>query len=405
MRRLKYCDHWIMGSILVLSIYGIIMIGSASAGKAAYEGVSFTLMNITKQFIFVVIGFLLMMFFRGKFHIRFIKRKLVLSYYWFMFILMIACLAFPSVNGSHAWIRLGGVMTIQPSEFMKLGLILIAAYYFVEVPKAIDSNPRRYGNKEEFIRYKRQKCLLEPWGLAFLSMINCAILQRDIGTTAIMLAIFTICFLVVPNPYYRKIQNILAVLCAIGVIGLLVGGKAISQLDLGVRVARFASWIDPMSDPYGASYQQLNGLIAFAKNGLFGAGLGNSTQKFGYIPEAYNDFITAIIFEECGIIGMLLLVIGPIGIIIWRLFYYASRIDDSKSRIILCGTASYFFFHLLLNLGGVSGLIPMTGVPLLCVSAGGSSTLCAFITLGFSQAIITSYNRRVQHDAFYARKN
>ena len=131
-------------------------------------------------------------------------------------------------------------------------------------------------------------------------------------------------------------------------------------------------------------------MIAFTDGGIFGLGLGNSIQKYDYIPEAHNDFIGAIIYEELGIFGLALMII-PTAIIIFRLLKYADQ--NNKSRVILIGIASYFMLHLFVNLGGVSGLIPMTGVPLLLASSGGSSTIAALIAIGIAQAIISKFNK------------
>ena len=158
-------------------------------------------------------------------------------------------------------------------------------------------------------------------------------------------------------------------------------------------IRRISTWLAPLSDPYDTSMQLSNALIAFNNGGLFGVGLGNSTQKFGYIPESQNDFIGAIIYEELGIIGLGLIII-PTCIIIFKLLKYSQEIKENKSRIILLGIASYFFLHLLINLGGISGLIPMTGVPLLLISAGGSSSVTAFVAVGVAQAIIAKHNRQ-----------
>ena len=161
------------------------------------------------------------------------------------------------------------------------------------------------------------------------------------------------------------------------------------------QIARFITWLDPLNDKYifGTSYQIVNGMVGYSNGGLIGRGFGNSIMKYGYIPEAQNDYISAIIAEEFGLLGMVLLLI-PYCVIIYRLFSYAMKMEDRRSKLILIGVASYFFFHLLVNLGGVSGLIPMTGVPLLLVSAGGTSTLAALTALGIAQNIIGKYNRK-----------
>ena len=147
-----------------------------------------------------------------------------------------------------------------------------------------------------------------------------------------------------------------------------------------------------MGDIEGDGWQLTNALIAFATGGLFGKGFGPPTQKYGYIPESHNDFIVAIIYEELGLVGFMLFLI-PYIIIIYKMFHYALRIKDTKSKLILYGVGLYFFTHLLVNVGGVSGFIPMTGVPLLLISSGGSSTLAAMMGLGIAQSIIAKYNR------------
>jgi len=147
-----------------------------------------------------------------------------------------------------------------------------------------------------------------------------------------------------------------------------------------------------LGDIEGDGWQLTNALIAFATGGLFGKGFGSSTQKYGYIPESHNDFIVAIIYEELGLVGFMLFLI-PYVIIIYKMFHYALRIKDTKSKLILYGVGLYFFTHLLVNVGGVSGFIPMTGVPLLLISSGGSSTLAAMMGLGIAQSIIAKYNR------------
>ena len=133
-------------------------------------------------------------------------------------------------------------------------------------------------------------------------------------------------------------------------------------------------------------------MIAFTDGGIFGLGLGNSIQKYDYIPEAHNDFIGGNYLWRTWYFW-----VGfndySNSYYIFRLLKYADQIQNNKSRVILIGIASYFMLHLFVNLGGVSGLIPMTGVPLLLVSSGGSSTIAALIAIGIAQAIISKFNK------------
>lgn len=396
MRRLKYSDHWISLSLFVISIFGVVMIGSASAGSAGEYGGTYALENMIKQGIFLIIGFVLMMLLRRKFSTRWMYPRTIKAMLIIVLILMAACLAFPSVSGSKAWIRLPFGMSIQPSEFAKIALMLMMSYYLVETPKAFKKPAhyvRRFTTIKQYEHYRLWQCVGRPLAMAAVVILFCMVLQHDFGTSVIMAGIVAVCFFCASDRYYAKFQKPLFIGLAVAFFAvILIGLPILTHVLEDYQLGRILAWLDPLSDPYNTSFHQINGLIAFAKNGFFGLGLGNSTQKFGYIPEAQNDYISAIIFEELGVFGLALIII-PYTIIIYRLFSYAYKMKDPKHKIILCGIASYFFLHLFLNLGGVSCLIPLTGVPLLCISSGGSSTIAAYVAIGIAQALISQHNR------------
>ena len=239
--------------------------------------------------------------------------------------------------------------------------------------------------KEKFL-----KCVFLPMLLVFIAAVVGVFIQKDFGTTVILVGICFVCFIGTPRQYFKKYKKMVWIFIGVcAVILTIIGTTVLQPYQLG----RIYSWLDPMSDPYNSSYQLVNALIAFSDGGLFGLGFGNSTQKYGYIAESHNDFIGAIIYEELGIIGLGLVII-PTCVVIFKLLKYSNEVKENKSRIILLGVSSYFFLHLIINLGGVSGLIPMTGVPLLLISAGGSSTVSAFVAIGIAQAIIAKHNRQ-----------
>ena len=150
--------------------------------------------------------------------------------------------------------------------------------------------------------------------------------------------------------------------------------------------------MNPFIDQYGSGYQLVNGLVSFATGGWFGLGYGNSVRKYTRFPAANTDFILAIVVEELGIIGFLLIYI-PYMVIIIRLFMYALKMKSERGKIILIGVAMYIVIHSLFNIGGVTGLIPLTGVPLLMISSGGSSTLSTMCAIGIAQAVIMRFNK------------
>ena len=274
---------------------------------------------------------------------------------------------------------------------MKVAMILILSYMLTETDAAfvVKGRFRTAELKSQFYKDKFIKCVLFPLGLMLVAFFVGAGIQKDLGTSLILAAICFICFMSTPRDYYKKYKKLVWIALGVAVVIL---GFLITAVLQGYQMERINSWLKPLENIYSSSWQLVNSLIAFADGGIFGLGLGNSIQKYDYIPEAHNDFIGAIIYEELGIFGLALIII-PTAIIIFRLLKYADEIQESKSKVILIGISSYFMLHLLVNLGGVSGLIPMTGVPILLVSSGGSSTVSALIAIGIAQAIISKYNK------------
>ena len=362
-------DKGIYISVFILAVFGIIMIGSASIGSvtSSEKTVTLAIKNMSTQTVYVIAGA------AG-------------------IILMTICRFWSDSHGSHAWIKFGGAFSIQPAEFMKIAMILIMSYFLTESDKAfvVKGRFKTAALKAAFYKEKFLKCVFLPMLLVFIAAVVGVFIQKDFGTTVILVGICFVCFIGTPRQYFKKYKKMVWIFIGVcAVILTIIGTTVLQPYQLG----RIYSWLDPMSDPYNSSYQLVNALIAFSDGGLFGLGFGNSTQKYGYIPESHNDFIGAIIYEELGIIGLGLVII-PTCVVIFKLLKYSNEVKENKSRIILLGVSSYFFLHLIINLGGVSGLIPMTGVPLLLISAGGSSTVSAFVAIGIAQAIIAKHNRQ-----------
>jgi len=382
-------DRTLYLCVFILTIYGIVMIGSASIGQTASKGPVYATVNMLKQVVFVLGGYVFMIFFARCFKKKWINASSSWVIYFIGILAMLVCLLWSDTKGSHAWIHLGP-FTIQPAEFMKIIMILFLSFHFGQLEEMciIPKNISRH-KKEELFKRKCWYCIIRPIlasGLAFGIIV---ILQKDLGSGLILGFLCMMLFFITPRPYYSKYKKLFLII--LGVLIVLFALSAAFVLKPH-QLARFTTWLNPLSDPLDSGFQLINGMIAFTYGGLFGKGFGNSTQKYGYIPESHNDFITAIIYEELGLVGFLLFLI-PYCMIIYKMFYYGMRVQDTKGKLILYGVGIYFFTHLLVNLGGVSGLIPMTGVPLLLISSGGSSTLAAMIALGIAQSLIAKYNR------------
>lgn len=382
-------DRTIYICVFILTIFGIVMIGSASVGQTATKGATYATVNMVKQAIFVAVGYVFMIFLARCFKKSWVNSSTTWVFYFIGIALLLVCLLWSS-KGSHAWIKIGP-FTIQPSEFMKLIMICFLSFHFGEIEQLcqVPSNISRR-KKEELYKRKFWYCIARPILAILVAFVIIGFVQNDLGSALIFAFICMIIFYATPRSYYSKYKKITLVLLA-GVIGL-AGLSVFFQILKPHQLGRIYTWLNPLSNPTGEGWQLTNALIAFSTGGLFGKGFGSSTQKYGYIPESHNDFISAIIFEELGVVGFMLFLI-PYVIIIYKMFDYGIKIEDTKSKLILYGIGTYFFTHLLINVGGVTGFIPMTGVPLLLISSGGSSTLAAMMSIGVAQSIIAKYNR------------
>lgn len=382
-------DRTLYICVVILTIFGIVMIGSASIGQVASKGTSYATINMVKQIVFVIFGYGFMIFFTRCFKRNWITASSTWIFYFIGIVAMLACLAW-STKGASAWIRFGTLFTIQPSEFMKIIMILFLSFHFGELEEMC-TIPKNITKEKKHELYKRKLwyCIGRPIVAILFVFVICGFVQKDLGSALILGFICMILFFVTPKIYYSKYKKLALILLGVCIVLGLFGMTFILK---PYQLGRIHTWLSPLSDTTGYGWQVSNALVAFASGGLFGRGFGASIQKNGYIPESHNDMISAIIYEELGLVGFLLFLI-PYCIIIYKMFNYAMKVQDVKGKIILYGVGTYFFIHLLVNVGGVSGLIPMTGVPLLLISSGGSSTMAAMIGIGIAQSVIAKYNR------------
>lgn len=379
-------DRAIQGAMIVLSVYGLLMIASASMGLAV-NNQRYLLLVVLKQIVFLAAGYYAMCFFARRFSLKYLQSSKFPPLAIGMGFALMACLVFPEVKGARAWIRVpvsSVDISIQPSEFAKIMTYLIIAAYCGDVRT----------------RYPRGRDIWKrPLIFIFSYLIIIAAFQSDAGSAAVIVLIAAFCMLIPANKQLKPIQGLIAGLLILGIVFFLFlmtdqGVALIEKLPLKeYQKNRFLSSINPFVDRYNTGYQLVNGLISFASGGWTGLGFGNSVRKYTNFPAANTDFILAIVVEEMGLIGFLLIFI-PYLIIVIQLFRYAMKMRSEKGRIILVGTALYLVIHCLFNIGGVTGLIPLTGVPLLMISSGGSSTLSFMSAIGIAQAVISAYRRK-----------
>lgn len=382
----KGSDLVIHYCMLILAIFGTIMVASASMGLAVSDN-SYLMKTVGKQAGFCLLGYIAMVYMSNRFHVNDLKSEGFTYIIIFMILALLLCLAFKGSSGVKAWIQLPipfFEVTIQPSEFAKIVSILIVAAYCGDVTKHFD---------------KSIDMLKRPIILLVIFCFIIWVLQSDFGSMFVLLLISCVCFLVPQHPQLKTFQKFLIgafwfLVACVTILISPVGEGIINSLGFlkQYQKNRFLSAIDPFIDQYDTGYQLVNGLVSFASGGLFGVGFGNSLRKYTDFPAVNTDYILAIIVEELGYVGFLFLMILYCAII-FSLLKYARRMKNEKGRIILVGTAMYFVFHIFLNIGGVSGLIPLTGVPLLMMSAGGSSALSIMLCVGIAQAVISAYKQ------------
>jgi len=270
-------------------------------------------------------------------------------------------------SGNINWIAIPGFGSVQPSEFAKPVMIIFLAYLFQKYNYRLKSPNKSHWNEIGVIAFA---------GIIFPAMV---FLQNDLGTTIILSVIFALMFIVSPILKTEKIKTILVVLfvmMAFIIVQLSLGNALLSDK----QKERF-DFYNPCSDYYDGGYQICNGFIAINDGGLLGVGIGNSKQV-SYIPESHTDSVFAIIAEEYGLIVCTFILIAYL-IIIFKILKLASIVNDLQNRYICFGIAIYLFLHIIINLGGLFGIMPLTGVPLPFLSYGGSfaMTLCCVLTV------------------------
>ena len=367
-------------AMILLSFFGSIMVISANINHSSTP-MSLVIVAL-RQVGFFVIGYVAMVILARYWSWDFIKKHMT-SIAIFTIALLVTPLFFPSRSGAWAWIEIPGInATIQPSEFAKITMIAILAVFLGDIKSK---------------RVSWAEMITTPSIFAVSAILIVIIFQRDLGSGVILFALAWILVLIPSAPQLRRTQWVMMVALIIGVVGLLFliskpGIVFIESLGLPeYMVNRFRAMADPFADTRNIGYQLYNSLVAFVKGNWLGVGIGNSIQKFGYLPVAQSDYILAIIVEETGFIGFVSLFVGY-SVLIGHLIVQSLTVRSERGKMVLFGTALYLLLHFILNVGGVTSLIPLTGVPLLLISAGGSSQMAIMMALGICQNIIASEN-------------
>jgi rod shape determining protein RodA len=353
-----------MLAVLALIVLGSLLVWSATSHRddltagdpAAY---------LKKQLVNVAIGLVLLMIVMATDH-RVVRIVAPLVYLASIVGLLLVLIMGSTINGSRSWLQLGG-MSIQPSEFAKLAVVIGMALLVAE---------RAEG------RWRNQIGSADVIGMLVIAGVPAVLImgQPDLGTMLVLSA------------------TVFGVLSASGAprrwLLLLAGAgvtAAVSAVAAGLlkqyQVDRFLAFTNPDLDPRGAGYNVEQARIAVGNGGLFGQGLFDGSQtRAGFVPEQHTDFIFTVAGEELGLVGAGLL-IALLGVVIWRALAIARHTDDVFGRLAAAGIACWFGFQAFQNVGMCLGIMPVTGVPLPFVSYGGSSMFAGMLAIGLLQNI------------------
>jgi cell division protein FtsW len=371
MKALKNTDKLLLILSIILFGIGLVMIFSASNiaafmryNKSPYE-------FLLKQGIWLGLGLV------GFYFLIQLSTKAYSALSWFLLILMFVLLILvfligPMINDARSWINIGS-FSFQPSEFVKVIMIIWYAAFF------------------ELNRKKLDKTIYNFFPIIISAVISALIvLQPDFGTAGIIMILSFMLYFIMPVNRLVKFKVLTTSVFAVVFVLLLY--YVFNTSSFQRQIERF-DFMNPCSEEkfYTTGNQVCNSYIAFNNGNVWGKGLGNSTQKYLYLPESHTDFIFAIVVEELGFVvssGIILLMLGVLA----RIIVIGKRSVSSRGSIICYGVAIYLFLHIAINLLGIMGLLPLTGVPLPFLSYGGSFTLSVILGLSVVQRVAIETN-------------
>lgn len=361
---------------LILFIFGLFNIVTASSSEAVIRYEKSLFYYFFKQLFMIAAGLIISFFIIKK------DTKKYPFYATISFIAITICILYLFLygtfhKGAQNWLSIGPIK-FQPSEFAKPIIIVCLALIFDKAK-----------NK---LRNKKSKHFDIIGIILAVGLFNSVIifLEKDLGTMLIQAIIFIVMFLASPILKQEKTKTIIFLLI-IGICGLLIIKNQKGYILSDEQKARF-NFINPCKNYLDGGYQICNAYIAINNGGLFGLGIGKSQQKYSYIPEPHTDMVFAIIVEEQGLIRSSLILFAY-AIILYRILNLSSKVETLRGKYICLGVATYIFSHIAINLGGLFGLLPLTGVPLPFLSYGGSFTMSLIISLALVQRVHIEYKR------------
>lgn len=348
-------DRVLFGTVALAVGFGLVMVYSASAALARADADGRPGFNpyVVKQVLAAVLGLVAM---AVAMHVdyRHLRRPAVVYALVAAVVALLVLVLFgPEINGTHRWFRLGPI-SAQPSELAKLALIPFVAYQIEKKPDRVN-----------------QPAVLAPVLVVAATVVGLILLQPDFGTAVLLLAVVLL-VLFLAGLAWRFLATGAAV--TLPLLALLV-------LTADYRRRRLFAFLDPESDPLGASFQARQSLIAVGSGGLFGLGPGGSVQKLHYLPHPHSDYVFAIVAEELGLLGAAA-VLALFAVILWRGVKAGFGAPDLFGRYLAWGLTGMLVIQALIHVSVCVALAPSKGIPLPFISYGGSSLVVSMVACG-----------------------
>ncbi|MDY6215703.1 putative lipid II flippase FtsW [Actinobacillus porcinus] len=349
-------DRWLFWLYVILLFIGFIMVTSASipVGTRLYDDPFYF---ATRDAVYLVLSFVTLYFFLKIPMARWEKRYAwVFGIALFFLLLVLIPGVGKTINGARRWIPMG-LFNFQPAEFAKFALICFLSSYFT----------RRYDE----VRSKKLSAFKPLMVMGFFGIF--LILQPDLGSTVVLFVI-TFGLLFVAGAHIMQF---------VGLLGVGAFLFVVLVLSSAYRMKRITGFMDPFKDPYGTGFQLSNSLMAFGRGEFTGEGLGNSIQKLEYLPEAHTDFVMAVIGEEFGFIGVLVMVflLGALVLRAMKIGRESLQLEQRFKGFFAFGISFWIIFQGFVNLGMALGLLPTKGLTFPLVSYGGSSLVVMTISI------------------------
>ncbi len=371
--KIQYLDYWLLLPYVILCAFGALMVYSASSDLMSIRGMKPDA-YFTKQLVFIALGFILMMitYFLKLSVLKnrtFLKAMTIVVFLALIYLLLLSRFR-PSaaINGATAWIQLGP-LTIQPSEFAKLLIVIYLANML-----------SRKETELADVFVDNLKLFFSPVVLV-AGIILLVFIQPDLGGASILAAVMVVMFFGTGMSYWYGFSLITAVTTTVMILFSILRHFNFSTNVNSYKFNRILSFLHPFELENMGGSQLVNSYYAINNGGWFGLGLGNSIQKRGYLPEPYTDFILSITTEELGVIGTLV-IIALLFALLARIFYLGIHATKMYHTLLCYGIGTIIFVQTLFNVGGLLGILPITGVTLPFISYGGSSMMVLAIALG-----------------------